>query len=293
MLSLIAYQMCITFWTAAFPGLARNTDEMREKAQQYERGEVSRDEYDHEDMMQRNRISNVAFIAQSAGEILVLAVLVGILFALDVRSSAAANSYGLSVLIAYCTGVWIVLAIPWFVLEKRRPGQNIPAGLNVFTVLPWTVWRAMTQIWQLKQTLLYLVGFFILSDSLNTTVSVIGTLQNAITAYSSLTLAYLLIVGIAAQLVGIGGFWMIQKRYRLSTKTMFSVIVVSICILDGWGAIGIWTQRFGFHHKVGPKPFSWSPGRTSADVCPDSGSPGCTKSSTGSSYARGTPIPRS
>lgn len=255
MLSLIAYQMCITFWTAAFPGLARNTDEMREKAQQYERGEVSRDEYDHEDMMQRNRISNVAFIAQSAGEIVVLAVLVGILFALQVNASAANNAYGLSVLIAYCTGVWIVLAIPWFVLEKRRPGQNIPAGLNVFTVLPWTVWRAMTQIWQLKQTLLYLVGFFILSDSLNTTVSVIGTLQNAITSYNSLTLAYLLIVGIAAQLVGIGGFWMIQKRYRLSTKTMFSVIMVSICILDGWGAIGIWTQRFGFHQTVGSKPF--------------------------------------
>lgn len=110
-------------------------------------------------MMQRNRISNVAFIAQSAGEIVILAILVGILFALKVNESVANNDYGLSVLIAYCTGWWILLAIPWFIFEKRRPGQKIPPGLNIFTVLPWTLWRAVTQIFRLRQTLLYLVGY--------------------------------------------------------------------------------------------------------------------------------------
>jgi MFS-type transporter involved in bile tolerance (Atg22 family) len=28
---------------------------------------------------------------------------------------------------------------------------------------------------------------------------------------------------------------------------MFNVIAVGIILLDGWGMIGIWTQRFGFH----------------------------------------------
>jgi len=159
MIGLIPYQMCITFWTAAFPGLARNTSGMRHKAEEYENGEIDRDEYDYNDMMQRNRISNVAFIAQSAGEIFILAILVGILFALDVNASQANNDWGLSVLIAYCTAWWILLAIPWFVLEKRRPGQKIPPGLNIITVLPWTLWRAIVQIWELKQTLLFLVGY--------------------------------------------------------------------------------------------------------------------------------------
>jgi MFS-type transporter involved in bile tolerance (Atg22 family) len=68
-------------------------------------------------------------------------------------------------------------------------------------------------------------------------------------SYNTLTLTYLLIVGIVAQLVGIFGFWTIQKRFRLSTKVMFDVIMVGIILLDGWGMIGIWTSRFGFHHE--------------------------------------------
>jgi hypothetical protein len=64
-----------------------------------------------------------------------------------------------------------------------------------------------------------------------------------------LTLTYLFIVGIAAQLAGILGFWTIQKRFHLSTKAMFDVIMVGIILLDGWGMIGIWTSKFGFHHE--------------------------------------------
>ncbi|KAK5072768.1 hypothetical protein LTS08_008249 [Lithohypha guttulata] len=248
MVGLIAYQMCITFWTAAFPGLARNTPEMRRKAEEYEAGEISRDEYDFHDMMQRNRISNVAFIAQSAGEIIILAILVGILFALNVNASQENNNWGLSVLIAYCNSWWILLAIPWFLFEKHRPGQPLPEGLNYVTVLPWTLWRAIVQIWELKQTLLYLVGYFLLGDSLNTTVTVIGTLQNSVVAYNTLTLTYLYIVGITAQLIGIWGFWTVQKRFKLSTKVMFNAVMAGILLLDAWGMIGIWTQKFGFHN---------------------------------------------
>jgi hypothetical protein len=152
--------MCFTFWFAAFPGLARNTPEMRTKAREYEAGEIDREAYDFEDMMQRNRISNVAFIMQSAGEIIILAILVGILFALDVTASQDNNLWGLSVLIAYATGWWLVLGIPWFIFEKRRPGQEIPAGMNIVTVGFWNLWRAISQIWKLKQSLIYLIGKF-------------------------------------------------------------------------------------------------------------------------------------
>ncbi|EXJ94621.1 hypothetical protein A1O1_03017 [Capronia coronata CBS 617.96] len=248
MVGLIAYQMCITFWTAAFPGLARNMPDMRRKAEQYENGETTREDYDFADMMARNRIYNVAFIMQSAGEIIILAVLVGILFALDVNASAANNLWGLSVLIAYATGVWVLLSIPWFILEKRRPGQKLPAGMNIISVGFWNLYRAFTQIWELKQSLLYLIGYFLLGDSLNTTVTVIGTLQNSVVSYNTLTLTYLLIVGIAAQLIGIFGFWTIQKRYGLSTKNMFDAVMIGIVLLDGWGMVGIWQSNFGFHH---------------------------------------------
>ncbi|KAL2441498.1 hypothetical protein ABEF95_015172 [Exophiala dermatitidis] len=246
---LIAYQMCITFWTAAFPGLARNMPEMRQKADEYEKREITRDDYDFADMMERNRIYNVAFIMQSGGEIIILAILVGILFALNVNASVENNLWGLSVLIAYATGVWVLLAIPWFITEKKRPGQSLPTGTNIISVGFWNIYRAITQIWELKQSLLYLVGYFLLGDSLNTTVTVIATLQNSVVSYNTLTLTYLLIVGIAAQGVGIFAYWFIQKRYGFSTKTMFDAVMIGILVLDAWGLIGIWTQRFGFHRE--------------------------------------------
>jgi hypothetical protein len=73
-------------------------------------------------------------------------------------------------------------------------------------------------------------------------VTVVATLQNSVVSYNTLTLNYLFIVGIAAQLIGIFGFWTIQKRFKLSTKTMFDLVMLGIVGLDGWGMIGIWTQ---------------------------------------------------
>ena len=74
-------------------------------------------------------------------------------------------------------------------------------------------------------------GYFLLGDSLNTTVTVIATLQNTIVAYDTLTLTYVFIVGIAAQAVGIYTFWWIQRKFKLSTKTMFNAVMVGIILL--------------------------------------------------------------
>lgn len=215
---LIAYQTTLTFWTAAFPGLARSTPDMERAAAARAAGEMSQDEYDRADVMKRSQLANMAFYAQSVGEIFILAIIVGIMFGLDVNASEANNNWGLSVLIAFASGVWLLLSLPWFILEKRRPGQD-PGGRNIITAGLWQLYHAVTQVWKLKQSLLYLIGepakfpvrvprsqlisyhqgYFLLGDSLNTTVTVIATLQNSVVAYNSLQLTYLLIVGIAAQ----------------------------------------------------------------------------------------------
>ncbi|RDL33695.1 Autophagy-related protein [Venustampulla echinocandica] len=245
---LIAYQTTLTFWTAAFPGLARNTPQLREKAEAYQAGEISRADYDYADTLKRSELSNMAFYIQSLGEIVILAVIVGIMFGINVNASTENNNWGLSVLVAFVTGVWLLLAIPWFLKEKRRAGQEVPPGMNIITVGLWQLYRALGQIWQLKQSLIYLIGYFLLGDSLNTTVTVIATLQNSIVAYNTLQLTYLLIVGIAAQAIGIYTFWWAQRRYGLSTKTMFNIVACAIIVLDIWGMIGIWTEKFGFHN---------------------------------------------
>ncbi|KAK2793848.1 hypothetical protein FQN51_001003 [Onygenales sp. PD_10] len=242
---LIAYQTTLTFWTAAFPGLARNTKELHEKAEDYRAGRISREEYEKADSMKRSELANIAFYVQSVAEIVILAIIVGIMFGLDVNASEANNNWGLSVLIAFASGVWLLVSLPWFFLEKRRPGQD--PGMNIILAGVRQLYRAAANIWQLKQSLYYLIGYFLLGDSLNTTVTVIATLQNSIVAYNTLQLTYLLIVGIAAQAVGIYSFWYIQRRFHLGTKTMFNAIAVGIILLDGWGMIGIWSPNFGFH----------------------------------------------
>jgi hypothetical protein len=125
-------------------------------AEKFEAGEVTREEYDREDSLKRNELSNVAFYVQSVAELVILAVIVGIMFGLDVNASVEKNNYGLSVLIAFASAVWILVAIPWFVLEKRRPGQD--PGRNIVIAGLWQLGNAMTQVWQLRQSLFYLIG---------------------------------------------------------------------------------------------------------------------------------------
>jgi MFS-type transporter involved in bile tolerance (Atg22 family) len=247
-LGLIAYQLTLTYWTAAFPALARNLPVMREARQQVEDGRLTRREFARRDETERSRLANVAFYVQSVGEVVILAIIVGIMFALHVNNGTEQNNWGLSVLVAFATACWVALSLPWFALEKTRPGLKVPPGMNLVSVGFWQLYEAMTKIWHLKQSLIYLIGYFLLGDSLNTTVTVIGTLQNQVVSYDTLTLTYLLIVGIVAQAVGIGMFWLVQKRFGLSAKTMFNAVMVGILLLDGWGMIGNWTDKFGFHN---------------------------------------------
>lgn len=248
---LIAYQLTLTYWTAAFPSLARNAPYLKEARQLYEGAEITQQELDKRDEMERSRLSNVGFYTQSVGELFILACIVGLMFAVQDTGNAsnAVNSWGLSVLVAFATACWAALSIPWFMLEKSRPGLRIPDGFNILTVGFWQLYEAFTQMWHLNQSMIFLVGYFLIGDSLNTTVTVIATLQYEIVNYSSLTLTYLLIVGIFTQAVGIGSFWLIQKHFHISAKMMFNVIMIAIILLDGWGMIGNWTDKFGFHNE--------------------------------------------
>ncbi|KZP31763.1 MFS general substrate transporter [Athelia psychrophila] len=245
-LGLITYQCALTFWTAAFPGLARNLPEVKESARELTDGSKTEDEHTHFESMSRNRVSNVSFAVSSAGEVIILAVMVGILQGLKSGDSAANNTKAFSVLIAFSGGVWLLCALPWFFLEKRRPGLSLPPGTTLLTVGFKQAYVALRECLRLKQTFLYLIFYFLMGDVLNTTVTVIGTLQNSVVAYSTLQLTLLLIVGIVTQCLGIYTFWFVQKKYQISTKAMLCFNVFWILVLTIWGLAGIHTTKFGF-----------------------------------------------
>ncbi|KAI0671865.1 autophagy-related protein 22-like protein [Trametes maxima] len=245
---LMFVQCALTFWTAAFPGLARDLPEVQDSTEKLIAGEKTPSEHADLESMQRNRISNISFAVCSAGEIVILAVMVGILKGLHSDASTENNTKAFSVLIAFSGGVWLLCALPWFLLEKRRPGLALPAGASMLTIGFKQTWVALRECMRLKQTFLYLIFYFLMGDVLNTTVTVIGTLQNSVVSYSTLQLTLLLIVGIVAQGAGIYLFWLVQKRFQISTKAMLCFNVFWILILTVWGLIGIHTDKFGFKH---------------------------------------------
>ncbi|KAK0204936.1 autophagy-related protein 22-like protein [Desarmillaria ectypa] len=247
-LGLITYQCSLTFWTAAFPGLAQDLPEVKGSLTELNDGHKSQQDHELVTSLAKNRISNISFAVCSAGEIIILAVMVGILKGLRSEENTENNTKAFSVLIAFSGGVWLLCALPWFILEKRRPGLQLPPGTSIMIVGFKQTYVAFGECLRLKQTFLYLIFYFLMGDVLNTTVTVIGTLQNSVVAYSTLQLTLLLIVGIVAQGMGIYLFWLVQKRYRISTKAMLLFNVFWIIVLTVWGLIGIHTDKFGFKH---------------------------------------------
>ncbi|EIM91364.1 MFS general substrate transporter [Stereum hirsutum FP-91666 SS1] len=247
-LGLITYQMALTFWTAAFPGLVRNLPEIKASAQEAKIGAKSVDGHADYESMARNRVSNISFTVCSAGEIIILAVMVGIIKGLKADQSTENNTKAFSVLIAFSGAVWLLCAIPWFIWEKRRPGLALPPHTSLLTIGFKQTYIALRECMRLKQTFLYLIFYFLMGDVLNTTVTVIGTLQNSIVSYSTLQLTLLLLVGIVTQGLGIYAFWLVQKKYQIPTKTMLLFNVFWILILTIWGLIGVHTDKFGFKH---------------------------------------------
>jgi MFS-type transporter involved in bile tolerance (Atg22 family) len=240
--------LATAYWFAAFPALARNTPIVREHAEKYKTGEISRNEYDAVDSTQRNEICNMGLYISGMAEIPLVVIGIGILYSVHANATTVDNNWGLSVLIAWSSVFFLVLAIPWFVLEKRRPGQPLPPDKSILTAGLWQVSCAASHIWKLKQSLAYLFCFSLLGDSLNTTVTMVNTIQSAVAAYNTIYLCNLLIVGLVGQTVGIYIYMQVQRRWRLGTKTMFNVVCVSIIALDVYGLAGVWTQALGFHH---------------------------------------------
>ncbi|GAW00214.1 MFS general substrate transporter [Lentinula edodes] len=239
-LGLITYQCTLTFWTAAFPGLVRDLPEVKESLAEVKTGKKDLDSHAKFTSISRNRVSNISFTIQSVGEVLILAVMVGILKGLKSDSSTEANTKAFSVLIAFSGGVWVLIALPWFFLEKRRPGLQVPSGSTIFAVGFKQFYVAFRECLRLKQTFLYLIFYFL--------ITVVGTLQNSLVSYSTLQLTLLLIVGIVAQAIGIYTFWLVQKRFGISTKTMLTFNACWIIVLTIWGLIGVHTDKFGFKH---------------------------------------------
>lgn len=242
----VAFNCSTAYFLAAMPGLVRDLPVVKASEEAVLEGRKRPEDHVQLDMVERNRVADYAFLWTSYGPVLQLSIAAGILIALNASYNTATNTNAINVIIAYTTGIWIVCAIPWFLKEQKRPGQQLPPGATYLTIGFLNIWQALKEIRKLKQVLLYLVAFFILSDAENTAITVIATLQNSVVSYDIETLNYLTILAFGAQGTGMLIMWQVQKRYRLHTKTVLLFNVACIIVLCIWGFVGIWATHIGF-----------------------------------------------
>ena len=65
MIAFISYGATLVFYAALFPRLARNTPHARKLRNKYEAGEIEREEYELEESMEKNRISNISTVSNN------------------------------------------------------------------------------------------------------------------------------------------------------------------------------------------------------------------------------------
>jgi hypothetical protein len=62
MIGFISYGATLVFYAALFPRLARNTPHAKEIREKYEAGETSKEDYEREESLEKNRISNISTV---------------------------------------------------------------------------------------------------------------------------------------------------------------------------------------------------------------------------------------
>lgn len=230
----LSYNICQAFWTPALPALARNTPESLDVKHAYAAGEISKAEQDRGLMLQRNKLSNYAFGAMSIGYTITLLIALGVAYGLDANDSEEANTKAAVVIVGVATGFWIVFASPWFFLEKPR-SLPLPAGETYFSVGFKSYWGLLKQIGSLRETWIYLLGYFLASDGWATSTQLFGLCQYSIVSYSTTISTQLYITQGIANAVGIAIIWLVQKRFKLASKTVVLSTGVVMILLSVWG----------------------------------------------------------
>lgn len=231
-----------------FPKLAHDLPEAHRARERFEAGEITEEEYEFETSMARSKVMNISWIFNNVGFCAVCLLALGALYGVHANDGTDQNNWGYSISVAVCTGFWIILALPWFLWEKRRPGPKIAEGDNYLTFGFKQLWFTIKQAWKLKQTFFYLICFFLLADGIGTTTSLVAIAQTQTVLFSATENTYLILAQGGSAIFGVSVVYAIQRRFKISTKTMLQVTNFTCLLLPLWGMIGIWTTRVGYHN---------------------------------------------
>lgn len=208
-----------------------------------------------------NEMSARGFLTGYAGGMSLQVISFVILFCFECDSATTACSefdrlFWLCLCIASVGVWWAAFSLYSFKQLKSRAGPPFPGGINIFC-FGWTqAWETLCAVVNFRQTLLFIVAYFIWSDALATALNVAVLIMDDdggkdSSVVLSATLATL------AGLIGIFAFMNLQKYFELSTKVMLLsqlCAFVVICVSCGCGIVTAFDGR-GFYIVMAPVAF--------------------------------------
>jgi hypothetical protein len=207
MLGFVSYGATLVFFAALFPRLARNTPRTRHLREEVARGNITPEEFEREESLEKNRISNISTMHSNWGYLFTLCLNLSVLLPLqqnplvDQYAILLTNAYWVILGIWWCMSPFMCLFLPSFdayivIFQAPRPGPPVPKGSSYLTIGWKQIYEAVSQFRRLPYTFMYLLAFFLLADvspdsshfleehdertkqGLNTTGTLISIVQN-------------------------------------------------------------------------------------------------------------------
>ncbi|ORY35198.1 hypothetical protein BCR33DRAFT_722546, partial [Rhizoclosmatium globosum] len=243
MFTQVCYQMTLSFFFAAFPRLACHMPSVYDKI---DRGCTVR-EVDEEIAIQRGRISMVSTYWSNIGWAVPLLIFTGVIFALNPDPDAAQVDFTYNANALVYGVYWLVFAIPYFILDKRRPGPPIPEGVNIYTQGITEAREAIKLSKFLPQAWRYIIGYFLFTDGLNASGVILQNyIQPNYLNYNVLKTNLLSLAQAVASMLGCLVFWQVQLWFKIETKTMLQVSNVLMMLTYAWGIVGLFSTSIGY-----------------------------------------------
>lgn len=250
---MVSYGVTLVFYASVFPRLARNTPATkiaRQKVKVVEGCggdgfEAEKDAVEAE-ALERARLSSHSTAHSNWGYLIVLLLSLTLLLPSSTKHLPRIEVYVLALTVGY----WFLLALPWFTVQKPRPGPALPKGASWLTIGWKQIAAAVAQRKSLPYTFAYLAGFFLLADGINTTGALIRVLQARQTHFSFLSITLLNLSQAFFSILSCYVFLYLQRRHQLPSKRMLLITNLVSVLIPAWGLLGLRSESsIGFKNN--------------------------------------------
>lgn len=164
--------------------------------------------------------------------------------------------------ILFLVGIWwAAFTVPTLLWLRPRPGPPLPSqstkrGLSSCVNSPFifylffsfrSFWNTLTRAFRLRQTVMFLAAWFLLSDAVATISGTAILFARTELHMSTIALVFLSLTSIASSMIGAFSWPRVASRLSLSPKTVLMACVAGMELIPLYGLLGYipWIRSLG------------------------------------------------